>query len=161
MNKIKRGRSIDTVFVLIVFSIFAFSVLMVLMLGASIYRNIHDISRTGEDERTALSYVRTKARTSDSYGSISIGEFGDSSALFIYEMIGERQFRTVVFNRDGWLLELFADASLDLPQVGGMRVTPIDFIRFEEIEYGLIKVSTENLSLLLSPRAVPERGGSN
>jgi len=159
MIKIKRGRSIDTIFVLIVFSIFAFSVLMVLMLGASIYRNIHDISRTGEDERTVLSYVRTKTRVSDSYGSISVGEFGDGSALFIYEMIGERQFRTVIFNRDGWLLELFADASLDLPPVGGMRVTPIDYIRFEEAPHGLIRVSTENLSLLLSPRAASERGG--
>ncbi|MCL2220928.1 MAG: DUF4860 domain-containing protein [Oscillospiraceae bacterium] len=157
MIRIKKGRSIDTIFVLIVFSIFAFSILMVLMLGAGIYRNIHDISRTGEDERTAFSYIRTKTRTSDNYESISVGEFGGSSALFIYETIGERQFRTVIFKRDGWLNELFADATLDLPPTVAMRVTPIDYIRFEETEHGLIMVSTENLSLLLSPRSGSER----
>jgi len=154
MTKVKSGRSLDTVFVLVVFSIFAFSVLMVLMLGAAVYRNIHDISRTGEHERTVLSYVRTKIRTSDNFESISVGEFGGDSALFIYETIGDRQFRTVIFSKDGWLNEIFADATLDLPTFGGMRVTPIDYIRFDEAPHGLIKVSTENLNLLLSPRAV-------
>ena len=153
MIKIRRGRSIDSIFVLIIFSIFAFSVLMVLMLGAGIYRNIHDISRSGEDERTALSYVRTKTRNSDNFESIFVGEFAGGSALFLYEFIGDRQFRTVVYSSNGWLYELFTDATVDMAGGGGMRVTAIDYIRFEEAEHGLIRVSTENLSLLLSPRA--------
>jgi len=153
-TKLKRGRSLDTIFVLIVFSVFAFSILMVLMLGAGIYRNIHEISRGGENERFVLSYVRTKAITSDNLGGFSVGEFDGSSALFIYEMIGERQFRTVIFSRDGWLNELFADATLDLSGAVGMRVTPIDYVQFEEVSHGLIRVSTENLSLLLSARSM-------
>jgi len=154
MIKAKRGRSIDSIFVLIIFSIFAFSVLMVLMLGASIYRNIHDISRSGEDERIALSFVRTKIRNMDNYDSISVGEFDGTTALFIYRTIGGRLFRTVIYNSDGYIYELFAEASLTLTGATGMRIAPAPSLNFEKTEFGLLRVSAGDLSILLSPRAV-------
>jgi len=62
MMKATRGKRIDTIFVLIIFCIFAVSVLIVLMLGAGIYRNMNDISNDGRDERTALSYLWKKVK---------------------------------------------------------------------------------------------------
>ena len=55
MMKRVRGHKIDTIFVLLIFCIFAVSVLMVLMLGANTYKNMTEISRDGQDERTVLS----------------------------------------------------------------------------------------------------------
>jgi len=152
--KARRGRSIDTIFVLIIFSIFSFSVLMVLMLGAGIYRNIHDISRDGEDERIALSFVRTKIRNMDNYDSVAVGEFDGNTALFIYQTIGDRLFRTAIYSRDGWIYELFADAGLTLSGAGGMRIAPVESLNFEKTELGLLRVSAGDLSILLAPRAV-------
>jgi len=153
MNKITRGRSIDTIFVLIVFSIFAFSVLMVLMLGASIYRNINDISREGQYERTVLSYVRTKTKNFDDAGSITVDYFNGVSALRIDEIIGNTEFRTVIYNHDGWLLELFSEAALDFSLGDGSRIARVGDMSFEQIDHGLIKVNAGDLSLLLSPRS--------
>jgi len=153
MNKRLRGRSIDTIFVLIVFSIFAFSVLMVLMLGASIYKNINDISREDENERTVLSYVRTKAKNFDVAGSISVDDFHGVSALCIYENIEGTDFRTVIYGYDGWLYELFHDTSLSFSLDGGVRISRIDDISFEQFDYGLIRVTAGDMSLLLSPRS--------
>jgi len=153
MSKFVRSRSIDTVFVLIVFSIFAVSVLMVLMLGASIYQNINDISREDELEQTALSYIWTKTKNFDKAGSISIGDFNGKPALFFNESLGGTDFRTAVYHYDGWLYELFSDAALEFSPADGERVVMVDDLSFESAENGLFRVSSGDIILLLYPRS--------
>jgi len=153
MNRALRGRSIDTVFVLIVFSIFAFSVLMVLMLGAGVYRNVNDMSREGQQENTALSYIWSKTKNFDNADSIKVGDFNGVSALFIDERLGGTDFRTVIYHHDGWLLELFSEMTLEFSLEDGRRIISIDEMNFESISDGLIRVTTGNRSLLLSPRS--------
>jgi len=153
MNKVTRGRSVDTVFVLIVFSIFAFSVLMVLMLGASVYRNINDISREGQYEHTALSYIWTKAKNFDEAGSIQVSDFNGVPALFINETLGGTDFRTAIYHHDGWLFELFSEAALEFSLDDGIRIIRVDELDFREIESGLIEVISGERRLFLSPRA--------
>jgi len=153
MSKMSRGRSIDTIFVLIVFSIFALSVLMVLMLGASIYRNINEISHDGQSEHTALSYIWTKTKNFDEAESISVGDFQGVPALFIDEKIGDYYFRTAIYHYDGWLCELFSEVELDFSPQAGERVIRVDEMRFDTVENGLIRATTGAKSLLLSPRS--------
>ncbi|MCL2425905.1 MAG: DUF4860 domain-containing protein [Oscillospiraceae bacterium] len=149
----KFGRSIDTVFVLIVFSVFAISVLMVLMLGASIYRNINEISTERQNEHTALAYIWTKTRNFDQADGMSVGDFNGVSALLIDENINGTHFRTIIYNYDGWLLELFSDASLEFSLNDGVPVVPADGLHFDAIEHGLIQVTIGDMSLYLSPRS--------
>ena len=154
MNKIARGRSIDTIFVLIIFSTFAFSILMVLMLGAGIYRNVNDISREGQYEHTALAYVWTKTKNFDDADSIHVGDFNGKPALFIVEHIHDLEFNTIIYHFDGWVFELFSEAKLAFTPGDGVRIVAIDDLHFEEVNYGLIKVTVGDKSLLLSPRGV-------
>ena len=152
MSKATRGRSIDTIFVLIVFSIFAFSVLMVLMLGASIYRNINDISREGQYEHTALAYVWTKTKNFDDAESVYVSDFNGVNSLFIRENIYGLEFKTVIYSYDGWLYELFTEAALTFAPGDGVRIVRIDGLKFEEVRNGLIRVSVNDKSLMISPR---------
>ena len=144
---------IDTVFVLLIFSVFALSVLMVLMLGARIYNNMTDMTREGQDERTLLSYIWTKVKNNDKAGSVYVGEFCGLSALCIDEKFDETPYRTVVYQYDGWVYELFSETGIEFLPEDGIKVMMIDDLKFEEYEYGLIKISTGETSLLLSPRA--------
>jgi len=153
MSKLSRGRSIDTIFVLIVFSIFALSVLMVLMLGASIYRNINEISNDGQAEQTALSYVWSKTKNFDNAGGIHVGDFKGVPALFIDEKLGDTYYRTAIYYYDGWLCELFSEVALEFSPEDGVRVIRVDEMRFESVSNGLIKATTGERSLLLSPRS--------
>jgi len=153
MNKVIHKRSIDTIFVLIVFSIFAVSILMVLMFGASIYRNVNELSRVSESEHTALSYIWTKTKNSDNTGNISIGEFSGIPALLINERLGDYDFRTAIYYYDGWLYELFSGAELEFSPADGTRIVMVDDLSFELVDYGLFRVTTGNKSLLLSPRS--------
>jgi len=152
MNKATRGRSIDTIFVLIIFSTFAFSILMVLMLGASIYRNVNDISREGQSEHTALAYVWTKTKNNDNADSIHVGDFNGESALFFTEIVHGLEFNTVIYYYDGWIRELFFESKLDFSPNAGTRIVMIDDLHFEEDELGIIKVTIGDKSLLLFSR---------
>ena len=152
MTKTTGKNKIDTVFVLMIFSIFALSVLLVLMLGARIYKNMTDMTREGQDERTLLSYIWTKVKNSDKAGSIYVGEFCGLSALCIDEEYDGTPYRTVVYQYDGWVYELFSETGIAFLPEDGVRVTKIGDLQFEEFEYGLIKVSTGGKNLLLSPR---------
>jgi len=152
MKKFSSGQRIDTVFVLIIFCIFAVSVLMVLMLGAGIYQNMTDISREEQDERTALSYIRTKIRNNDIHGRIVIDEFGGLPALVYDEHFYDRHFRTSIYHYDGWIREMFADAELEFYPGDGHLVMPLDNITFEELDNGLFLITSGTRRLILSPR---------
>jgi len=153
MNKMIRGRSVDTIFVLIVFSIFAFSVLMVLMLGASVYRNVNDISREGQYEHTTMSYIWTKVKNFDDAGTIHVGDFNGVPALFIDEKLGDTEFRTAIYGYDGWLYELFSESGLEFYPEDGVRIVSVDKLSFTEMDNGLIEVTVGNNKLLISPRS--------
>jgi hypothetical protein len=152
MIKTTGGQKIDTIFVLIIFCVFALSVLMVLMLGASVYSNMTDITRTGQDERTLLSYVWTKVKNGDDAGSIYVGEFCGLPALCFDEEYGELQYQTAIYHYDGWVYELFYEKGYDFSPEDGVQIMEIDDLRFEEYERGLIKVSSGANSMLVSPR---------
>lgn len=153
MKETFRKRRIDTIFVMVIFCVFAISVLMVLMLGASIYRNMTETSRENQSERTALAYIWTKVKNNDNADTFSVGEFNGLSALFYDETIGDRLFRTAIYLHDGWVTELFADPELGLDPDAGVQIMRLDDLSFDELDYGIIRVSSGEHSLLISPRS--------
>ena len=151
MIKAARGQKIDTVFVLFIFSIFAVSVLIVLMLAASIYQNISEMSKDDADERLVLSYIWTKTKKYNDVDKIHIADFDGNNALFIDVVINDRFFQTIIYFEDGWLLELFAEKGLGFGRADGNRIMRVSDLTFEEIEWGLLKITAGNRYLLISP----------
>jgi hypothetical protein len=153
MKKSIKGRRIDTIFVLIVFGIFAFSVLMVLMLGAGIYRSMNEISQEGQNERLVLSYVRTKVKNYDGADRIHIGHFHGIPALTIDERIGDEVYQTLIYHYDGWLYELYSETPQFFAPEEGMKILEIDNLVYsEEQQGGFIRITTGDLYIILSPR---------
>ena len=148
----RAGRKTDTVFVLIIFCVFAVSVLMVLMLGASIYKNMTDLTRDGQDESTTLAFVWTKVKNCDEAGSIYIDDFYGRSALCFDEVLGGTVYQTLIYHFNGWVYELFCEKGLGLRPEDGIQIIRIGELEFKELDYGLIKIVTGDKSLLVSPR---------
>ena len=160
MMKSSRGNSrIDTIFVLVIFCVFAISVLLVLMLSADMYRKMTDISREGYDNRTGLSYVWTKVKTNDNVGQIHIGDFNGIPAICFDEVFSDVTYTTRVYFYDGWVRELFSEVGIDFLPEDGAQLIQIDDLVFEQLEYDIIKISSGGNSLLIYPRAT--RGSTN
>jgi len=153
MKKVVGRQRIDTVFVLIIFCVFAVSVLMVLMLGASIYQNMTEISREEQDEHTVLSYIRTKVRNNDENAMFSVGDFRGLPALYYEEEFYGTYFRTYIYHYNGWVFELFSEVGIDFYPEDGVAIMPLNDLSFEELEYGLIRIFAGTRSLTLYPRS--------
>jgi len=126
---------------------------MVLMFSASIYQNMTEISREEHDERTVLSYIRTKVRNNDADGNVSVGEFQGLPTLYYEEEIGGVAYRTSVYHYNGWVFELFSEADLDFHPQDGVPIMELGDLNFEQLEHGLIRVSSGTKDLLIFPRS--------
>ena len=153
-----RASKIDSVFALMVFCIFAVSVFLVLILSASAYVSTSDIANDGRNERIVLSYVRTKIRTTDTAGAIFLGDFGGVDALHLTERFGDREFVTRIYYYDGWIRELFHEIGFDFEPADGIPLFQVSTpgLLFEQLDNGLLRVSTAYDAMLIFPRSAPE-----
>lgn len=152
--KIVRGNRLDSVFTFLVFVIFTLSVLLTLMFSASVYRNVSEDLRAGYNERTALSYVWTKIRSFDEADSLFVGYFHGQSALVISERHAGMLFFTIVYHYNGWLRELPAiPAGAAFGLADGLPLLELSDLRFREIGNGIIEVSSDDQTLLITQRS--------
>jgi len=153
----KNHNKIDAVFTLMIFCIFAASVFLVIMLSGNIYRNIVDISTSGQNERIALSYIRTKVRNADSADNVYLSDFNEISALFLEEIVEERTFVTLIYMYNGWVYELFHEKGLDFLPEQGIPIIEVDSLHFElidKIDKKLIRATTDYGSLIINLRSM-------
>ena len=124
---------IDTLAALLLFGIFAACVLTVLLTGAEAYRRVTERDREAYDRRTCVQYVATRVRQADAAGSVSLETFGGVKALVL------KEYLTRVYYHDGYLMELYSEAGLDMAPGDGEKVMPCDWMRLS-LEDGLLKV---------------------
>jgi len=153
MKETTKNRRVDTLFVMIIFCVFAISVLIVLVLAASSYQRMTDISRDRQDERTILSYIWTKVKSADDAAMIHIGEFDGIPALFYDEIIGDTLFRTAIYSHNGWVRELFSNPEIGLSPDDGMQIIKLDNLTFSTNDNAMIVVNAGDQTLMLYPRA--------
>lgn len=135
--------SIDVVFVLVLFAVFAVSVLMVLMLGVSSYNDITGRMEDNYENRTAAAYIAEKMRQGGGEDCVTIGQYsGQSALIFEYHIDGE-DYATYIYYYDGSLREIFTykDNFLE-PQAGEVIVDAKGF-ELKQISEDLIKVTIE------------------
>lgn len=142
-----------SVFVLMVFCLFAFGVFITIMLSASTYRAQTDITLEGQNERILLSYVRTKVRGADSAGAVFVGEHHGINALGIREELGGRDFVTFIYFYDGWARELFFEYGLAFAPGESIPIIATGSLGFEALPNGLIRVVTDAGDMYIYPRS--------
>ncbi|MDR1705229.1 MAG: DUF4860 domain-containing protein [Clostridiales bacterium] len=155
MIKPVRNNRIDTIFVLIVFCVFAAAALSSLMFGAGAYRAAVDKSQERYDERTSLFYIWSKVKNADEGGYVRVGAFYGADALIIGDPADEAAVNTYIYYYDGWLRELFGRADWDYSLDDGQRILELadGVLDFETLDSGSIRVSDHSGSIFITPRA--------
>lgn len=107
---------IDTLAALLLFGVFAVSVLAVLLTGAGAYRRLVERDRADYARRTAVQYVATRVRQADSLGLVAVEDFQGVTALVLRE---EGGYATRIYCHEGYIKELYAaDEDLLVPWDG-------------------------------------------
>lgn len=140
MRKTGAGHSVDAVFVLSLFCVFAAAVLMTLILGTKTHAAMETASDEAYYSRTAISYMTEKLRHADGAGGTDIGEFGGSPALFIYETYNGTEYETAIYCFEGDLCELFCEKGSDLGPSAGKDIIAASSVGFTFVTEKLIRI---------------------
>lgn len=139
MNKNTKNHTIDIVFVIVLFSCFAISILMITGMGASIYQNIVDNMTQNYNTRTSYSYIVNKIHQSDENGNVTVGTFNGQDALIINEEIDNIAYCTYMYYYDNHLKELFTRKGQDFDPSYGNDILELDGFKMVKLSDSLIK----------------------
>lgn len=140
MNQRNARRSLENLAALLLFGVFAVSVLTTLLLGAGIYQRLTERDRRSYELRTCVQYVTTRVRQADRPGGVRVEEFGGGDCLSFPEELDGRTYTTRVYCYGGWLMELLADEGTDLPPESGEPVMKLERLE-TELSDGLLTVT--------------------
>lgn len=124
----EKNHIVDVLFVLALFVVFTLSALVLVILGASVYKQTVSYMDENYTARTAYSYLTEKVRQNDIYDSISIGQLEDTTALVLTREIGGTTYATYLYLHEGSLRELFMRQGSDIgsdPLSAGQEILPL------------------------------------
>lgn len=134
---------VDILFVLALFGVFALSALVLVILGANIYKQTVAHMTENYDSRMASSYFTEKLRQHDLASSIELGELYDTEALVFTQNINEEDYATYLYYHDGYLRELFMKKGSNIgdnPLDAGHPIMKLTHLDMEFISDDLLKI---------------------
>lgn len=141
MNGKGKSHSVDTIFVLTLFCVFAVAVLLALMLGTRAYSAISGRADETYYRRTALSYITEKVRHGDKTQAVYLSEFCGAPALELREEYDGVPYSVYIYLYDGNVCELFCETGLDLPEDAGNTIIEGSELSFEKEGENLLKIT--------------------
>lgn len=130
---------------LLVFAVFALCVLLVLLFGAKVYRDLAARGEESFEARTAAQYVTMRVRQAE---SVSVGDFGGCEALVIAEKIDGETYITRIYCYDGYIRELFCAENAALSPEDGEKILPAQSLQFS-VTGNLLTVQLDAQSIFL------------
>lgn len=145
---------IDGLIALLLFGVFAVCVLAVLLTGADAYRRLTQRDRAAYDRRTCVQYVATRVRQADVLDGVMVEDFNGTACLTLPD--GE-DYVTRVYCYDGYLMELYCAADVELDPEDGEQIMPAQALDLS-LEDGLLTIAATDAqgsqnTLLLSLRS--------
>ncbi len=141
MRKTTIKHNIDSLAALLLFAVFAASVLAVLLTGARAYRGITLRDQSAYNARTCVQYIAQRVRQSDSLYGVTVEDFGEGQALVLGA--GE-EYITRIYCYNGYLMELYSQAGMDLGPEAGEKIIEVAAVSMS-LDKGALHVEVQNL----------------
>ncbi len=142
--KHEKNHIVDVLFVLALFVVFTLSALVLVILGASVYKQTVSYMDENYTARTAYSYLTEKVRQNDLHDSIFIGQLEDTPALVLTREIDGTAYATYLYLYEGSLRELFMRQGNDIgadPLSAGREILPLHDWKLEMAGEHLLHIS--------------------
>lgn len=140
MNTGKEKRYVvDVLFVLALFLVFVVSAVLLIALGANVYRKNMDSMAQNYTYRSSHAYLAEKVRSADAQNAVSIGELNGQQALLLRQDINGIPYTTYLYFHEGYLTELFCKSEVHLPPSAGMKLLPLRDISFSPVRGNAIR----------------------
>lgn len=142
MFKIRTGsRRIDSIFVMILFFLFALTAFVLVMIGVRQYQSTADSMNYNYEVRTATSYLREKVRQNDSHAAISIDNIEGTDVLALKSEVNGIVYYTYIYYYDGYLRELYVQDGSSYSLSAGQQIIELSGFDLSEATNRLITVT--------------------
>lgn len=130
MMRLKKssGHRIDSLFILGLLTIFGFTSLFVILIGAKQYQTIADRMSQNYETRTISSYLEEKLNQSDIAGLgtvvrlTSADELYSADALSLTQVINDQSYTTYIYAYDGYLWEITVTSDTAVTLGSGQKI---------------------------------------
>lgn len=136
MKMINPKHNIEGAFVLVLFAIFAVTIVAVLALGARSYKGLVERDNDSYNKRIITSYVSAKIRNNDELDAVTVGGFANLDAtdeintLHMYEDIEGATYDLRVYYYNGKIYEMLTLAGADLNPEDGNAIMDAQGLSF-------------------------------
>ena len=144
MKRSSQRHSIENVFVLVLFAIFAMTIVAVLALGANQYKSLVE-----RDKRIITSYVSAQIRGYDRADAVKVGGFAspdvddEVNTLHLLETIDGIRYDLKIYYYQGKVYELFAAEESEMKPEDGVAIMDAKDLHFEK-KGSLIRITSKD-----------------
>ena len=137
--------SMDFLFAIALFFVFASTSLIVLLLAANIYRHNVQQSSNAFEQNTSLAYITEKIRQNDaSDTTIHLTTFDGYDALAISKSYNEIGYTTYIYEMDGLLKEILIQDGVPANAQAGTSILKVSNLEMIELDHGLFRFTCES-----------------
>lgn len=117
--------SVDVLFILALFCVFAGSAVLVMTFGAQVYQRTVSQMEDNYNARVSLSYVANQIRQHDESGTIALKTLDGDPALVLSDG-AESDYATFIYYYDGALRELYCAKDDPLQAADGLPIVALE-----------------------------------
>ncbi len=150
------SQSFGRVFTVILFVMFIVLLLLAIMAGTLVYKNLSTMSSVANDSRVALSLLANSVRGVDAAGAVGVGVGPEGNALVLTETFPSGTFETRIYLYKGQVMQEYAVTGAEYTPE---RATPVVASKTFGFEYadGLLSLTTDHGTAEVALRTL--RGG--
>ncbi len=137
----RRSTKIDSVFVIALFTMFAVTAFLLILIGAKQYQRTADTMDSNYESRTISSYLTEKIRQSDSQGQVSIEKLEGINALAIRTLENEVSYTTYIYYYEEALREIVVSDNSVFSLGTGQEIIKTGGFQAEQIRNNLLKIT--------------------
>lgn len=155
MVREQKGKGyIEGLFMFGLLMLFTISSLILVAIGANVYKGISSRIDDRYNDNMALSYVVNKVRSSDSIGAVDVKEIAGRSTLIISHQFESGNYSTYIFSDGGDLYELFIEDGREIDLLMATRIASNTDFKFLLERDNLIRVEStgEDLGTVINLR---------
>ena len=137
----RRSTKIDGVFVIALFTMFAITAFLLILIGAKQYQHTANTMDANYESRTISSYLTEKFRQNDTQGTISIVELDGTTAIALKTTTNEIVYTTYIYHYDNALREIVVNEKSVFSLASGQEIIQTKGFDAELVSDTLLKIT--------------------
>ncbi len=135
---------VDILFVVSLFALYTVCILIISIIGITLYTNGTEISEKNYTIRTSALYLTEKARQNNTEGGVKVQPLFDNNALVLTQEINGQNYENWIYLEEGYLTEVLIIEGAEVLPRTGQNIMRLDSLTLKVDEHNLLTIETQS-----------------